>query len=260
MHFLTKIVENPQLDEPAKNHMDVHRHFYRYSRGEFNGPAIKIRTTSNRIGLKGSFEYEDLVGEIIVSTIPNDQKPEVEGILITGKNISDTIQNLGLDWNLKESTGKTKNYKAKFEEEIDKNTILDAISTFRPNSYLLLSFNLASDCKVDTKKRIPRPSRKKGLEDDTNKRVQFSKGYIENNEYNLTKVIDKCLPDFKDELPSEWKKLTLKNIYNIDEIALPKDVENTRMLRIMAIRKGKLIRTLIIDGEETIEKQYSIVV
>ncbi|TXT58989.1 MAG: hypothetical protein BAJALOKI2v1_270017 [Promethearchaeota archaeon] len=260
MHFLTKLIQNPQLDEPAKKHMDVHRHFYRYSRGEFNGPALKIRTTSNRIGLKGSFEYEDLVGEIIVDTIPDNKKAKFEGVLITGKDISDTIQNLGLDWKLKESTGKTKNFKAKFNQEIEKNTMVDAISTLRTNSYLLLSFNLSSDCKIDTKKRIPRPSKKKGLEDDTNKRVQFSKGYIENTTKNLETVLDKCFLDFKDELSNDWKKLTLKNTYDIEEIALPKDVKNSRMLRIMAIRKGKLTRTLIIDDEETMEKQYSIVV
>ena len=49
MHFLKKITESPILEDPAKKHLDVHRHFYRYSKGEFIGPAIKISKTSSRI-------------------------------------------------------------------------------------------------------------------------------------------------------------------------------------------------------------------
>ncbi|GAG82342.1 unnamed protein product [marine sediment metagenome] len=49
MHFLKKIIESPNLEDPAKQHIDVHRHFYRYSKGEFLGPALKISKSNTRI-------------------------------------------------------------------------------------------------------------------------------------------------------------------------------------------------------------------
>ena len=41
MHFLSELIESPNLDDPAKKHMSIHRHFYRYSKGDFIGPALK---------------------------------------------------------------------------------------------------------------------------------------------------------------------------------------------------------------------------
>lgn len=257
MHFLEKLTKNPNLDNPSEDHMDVHRHFYKYSRGEFIGPAIKVNKTSTRITIKGSVEYEDLVQEIVVSTVDED-KIKINGVLITGRDISDQIMELGLEWKLSRSTGKTKNYKVKFTDEVTKNQLLDMIKSFRPNSYLLLTFTMNNTCKVSTKKRLPQPSKKKVEDDDINKRIGFCSGVVNNSEKNIQLLTEKILPDFKSELPKKWKKMTITNNYMIDEIEVPKNLKDTRLMRIMAIRKGKLIRTLDVDGE-LIEKQYNIV-
>ncbi len=258
MHYLSELIETPSLKDPAKNHMNIHRHFYRYSKGDFIGPALKIKKTKARITLRGSHEYEDLIQEIVVKTITADQI-DVDGVLITGSNISDDLQALGLDWKLKKSTGKTKNYKAEISDKITTDTFLKTIEKFRINSYLLLSFNINPSCNVSTKKRIPQPSKKKVDEDDSNKRVQFCTGVIDNTEQNLELIIDSALKDFKSDLPNQFKKIVLLNNYKIEEIILPKDVDNSIMLRIMAIRKGKMVRSLEVD-ETIIEKQYKIVV
>lgn len=258
MHFLKSLIENPTLEEPAKNNFEIHRHFYRYSRGVFIGPALKFRQTSSRISLKGSFEYEDLLEELTLKTVSEDQI-KVKGVLITGQDLTDTITDLGLDWKLKKSTGKTKNYKAKFEGTYNKNILLESIETFRSTSYLLLNFNLNNNCKISTKARIPQPSKKKVADDDINKRVSFCTAYIPNNEKNMKMIIEECFPDFKSEISDSWKSLLLRNDYNIDKIEIPKDLEDSRLMRIMAIRKGKLMRTLEIDGD-SYEEQYSIVV
>jgi len=119
MHYLSELIDTPSLEDPAKKHMNIHRHFYRYSKGDFIGPALKINITKSRITLRGSHEYEDLIQEIVVKTIDAEQI-DVNGVLITGSDIIDDIHALGLDWNLKRSTGKTKNYKA----EIKDNTVI----------------------------------------------------------------------------------------------------------------------------------------
>lgn len=260
MHFLNLIVKTPIFDDPAKNHKNIHRHFYRYSKGDFIGPALKISQTKAKFTLKGSHEYEDLILEIVANGISNpDENFEIKGNLISGADISDIINDLGFNWNLKKSTGQTKNYKAEIIDRTNKNSLIESIEAFRETSYFLLSFSINPNCKVTTKKRIPQPSKKKVGEDDVTKRIQFCTGYVNNTENNFNYIIKKALSDFQSEFPRKWKTLTIFNNYKINEIELPENVKNSRLLRIMAIRKGKLLRTLDIDGE-IIEKQYSIVV
>lgn len=257
MHFLKKLIEDPRLNDPAKQHMDVHRHFYRYSRGEFIGPAMKLTRSSTKITLKGSHEYEDLILEIVSKSIedPNRQF-EIKGRLITGSENSEQILKLGLNWELKESTGKTKNYKSDFIDQVTRDKLIECNSIFRENSYFLVSFNINSTCKVTTKKSIPQPSKKKVEDDDVSKRIQFSTGYIKNTKNNLELIIDSILPDFKDVIPKNWNNIVICNNYLITDIKLPKNMKDSRLLRIFAIREGKIIRTIEIDGE-THENQFS---
>ncbi|MFX1420251.1 MAG: hypothetical protein ACFE9N_15160 [Promethearchaeota archaeon] len=260
MHFLRKIIENPILDDPAQNSKSIHRHFYRYSRGDFIGPAMKVSQTKSKLTLKGSHEYEDLILELVTMGISSsNEKFEIKGRLITGTDIGDTITNLGYNWDLIQSTGQTKNFKAEIIDTTNKDSLLRSIEAFRENSYFLLSFNLNPNCKVSTKKNIPQPSKKKVEEDDVNKRIQFCTGYINNTEKNSNNIIELAVHDFKSEFPKNWKSFTIFNNYKIIDIEIPKNIKNSKLLRIMAIRKGKLLRTLEVDGE-FMEKQYSIVV
>ena len=143
MHFLKKLIESPILEDPAKKHIDVHRHFYRYSKGDFIGPALKITKSNARITLKGSHEYEDLILEVVANTISEDEI-EINGILISGSDISDLITNLGFEWNLKKSTGETKNFKANIQSNTTQKTLLESIEAFRKTSYYLISFKRAN--------------------------------------------------------------------------------------------------------------------
>jgi len=259
MHFLNTIVNTPQLEDPANTNFIVHRHFYRYSKGEFLGPAITISRTKTKITLKGTHEYEDLIQEITCRTA-NEDLFEVKGVLITGKDISETISNLGLDWKLKKSTGQTKNYKSEFVDTITKSTLIETIETLRESSYLLLSFNNGPSCKLTTKKRIPQPSKKKAEDDELSKRIQFCSGVINNTNGNMNLILDMILPDFKSKIPDNWKKLSLTNNYKITEVEIPKNIKNSMLMRIMAIRKGKMLRSLELDDGTLIENQYNIVV
>jgi len=260
MHFIRQIIESPVLENPAENYMNVHRHFYRYSRGDFTGPALKISKTSSKITLKGSHEYEDLILELTTKSISNPNKDfEIKGNLITGIDIHEQLSQLGLNWDLKLSTGKTRNYKSEINDIIKKEKLLKIIDPLRTTSYLLLSFNINPNCKVTTKKNIPQPSKKKIEDDNVNKRIQFCTGYLINTDNNINYILDSTLSDFKSELPDKWKTISILNNYKIKDIVLPKNIKDSRILRIMATRKGVLMRSAEIDGD-LIEKQYKIVV
>jgi hypothetical protein len=212
MHFLKKLVESPTLKDPAKQHIDVHRHFYRYSKGEFIGPALKLTKSNARITLKGSHEYEDLILEVVANTITEDEF-EIKGSLISGSDVSDLITNLGFDWKLKKSTGETKNYKATIISKATKRPLLESIEAFRKTSYFLISFNINPTCKVTTKKNVPQPSQKKVEDDDLNKRIGFCTGIINNNDKNLDMVKKLTMNDFISEIPTKWKTIIIKNNY-----------------------------------------------
>ncbi len=258
MHFLTELVKTPKVENPTTENMKIHRHFYRYSRGEFIGPAIKITKTSSKITLKGSHEYEDLIQEIVAKKI-SEETVNIKGSLITGTDISEQISNYGLSWVIKKSSGKTKNFKSDIDDTINVNLLLRIIDELRNNSYLLISFTHSTTCKVTTKKRIPQPSKKKTEDDELDKRIQFCTGVIPSNNKSISLILDSTLSDFKDDASKNWKSIAITNNYYIKEIELPKNVKNSQMLRILAIRKGKLVRSVVIDGEMQ-EKQYSIVV
>lgn len=257
MHFLKKIVESPVLKDPAKNFMSVHRHFYRYSRGDFGGPILKVTRTKSKITLKGSHEYEDLIQEVVSNTIPSGENIDIRATLITGREVSDIIANLGFNWHVKRSTGQTKNYKADISDSASKEDIIKCIQTFREHSYFLLSFNVNPTCKVTTKRKIPQPSKKEV--DDISKKIQFCIGVIKNAEKNCALLINSALSDFKSNISENWKKITIFNAYKINEIEIPKNIRNSTLLRIMAIRKGILNRSVDIDGD-LFENQISIVV
>ena len=142
MHFLSELVKKPILEDPFEQHLNIHRHFYRYSKGVFIGPALKITKTKAKFTLKGAHEYEDLILEAVTKTISNSQDNfEIKGKLIASSDINNDISELGLNWVLKKSTGKTKNFKAEIIDQINKDLLLQAISVFREKSYLLLSYN-----------------------------------------------------------------------------------------------------------------------
>ena len=260
MHFLKQLIETPILKDPSKNHMNIHRHFYRYSKGDFLGPAMKITQTKTKITLKGSHEYEDLILENVIRSIQDtDQRFEIKGNLISGEDISKIISEAGFNWDLKRSTGQVKNYKATISDQATKSQLLETIDLLRENSYLLLNFNINPYCKISTKKNIPQPSKKKIEEDDVDKRIQFCTGYLSTNEKNLQTIMESSIQDFISEVPEKWKNITVFNNYKITDIEIPKNIQNSRLLRIMAIRKGKLLRSVDVDGE-IYEKQYNIVV
>jgi len=66
-HYLTKILDNPMIENPVKAAPDVHKHFTRYSKGQFSGPAVKISQTKEKITIWCSHEYEDAVLRIALN-------------------------------------------------------------------------------------------------------------------------------------------------------------------------------------------------
>jgi len=74
-HFIKKLIQTPFLEDPAKNHKDIHRHYYRYSKGDFIGPALK--KAERRFADKGLGDLGFYLAVLIRSAEQRESQPEI---------------------------------------------------------------------------------------------------------------------------------------------------------------------------------------
>lgn len=261
MHFIKELIDNPLDPEPIKNIPQVHRHFMRYSKGEFDGPAMIIKV-AKQITINGSFEYEDLCSWVAGKSMPNSINPFiVTGTLISGNDFENNLRNLGLNWSVKKSTGQTKNYKCVLKPadkaSLTKDQLVKLTETLNSDCYILLNFKAGEPVAftLTTAKNPPRPKTKGGTEEDEAKeqaaRIKFTSLKMPFSEENLKLLISEVAPDFKDEISLKVKNIEVSNTYLIQELILPpKDqVKDSSQYRTLTLRKGVLTRKIVIDGK-----------
>lgn len=248
MHFLTYLLQNSMLKNPAEDYQEIHKHLTRYSKGEFTGPVIKVRFTANKITLSGSFEYEDFIQEYVVSVM-SDNEIEVKLDIIAGLDLKIVFPKLGLDWQLKKSTGKIKNFKGTFQEKFSKSRFLEVIKELNKHSYYFINFNDQQGFSVKSKTKPPQPSKKKLTHEEFEKLTKFCVGTVKKTKKNQKILYEKLIPDFEDKIPDTIKIFKLINMYKINNIIIPKGLKNTSLIRLKAIREGKLVRTIEINDD-----------
>lgn len=259
-HFLTKIIQNPKLENPARNSMDVHKHFTRYSKGIFDGPAVKISQSKGGISIGASFEYEDEAFRIACE-IFNEQKASVSGKVFGSDDFGSIMREIGLSgvWIPNKSKGETQNFNLEVKNEPIPIEILRKMGEMLPKyAYMLLSFS-STDKSVSLamKKTPPRPNSKNPEDASKDNQVKFCTLKIPFSENNISRVLAGYAKDFKDEIPTKFKTLWITNSYEITDLILPTEKNiPSRDFRILTLRKGTLNRVLVVDGN-TITKKIS---
>jgi len=255
-HFLTELISNPNLEDPCTK-MGMHRHFARYSRGRFSGPTCKITIGPSKIAIAATFEYEDILTYLAAKFFP-EPVLNITGTIVSANDINDDLKKIGVNIRLEESTGQTRNFKAKVEEEISKENLIKLVELVAENGYILLSFKQKDKggISVTTKKNPPRPNPKSGEEESIEAALQFCKANFPNKKEILEAISMELLSDFKEQIPPKCKKIVIENRYEFSELIIPKNLPS-ELIRLKTIRVGKLIRRFEVD-EETFEKQYSI--
>ena len=257
MHFLKDLLENPEDKDPVKNFPHVHRHFIRYSKGNFVGPAVKVRF-SKKITIDGSFEFEDLfawlASKAMISEKNNDEI-QITGVILSARDFSEALFEIGLDsWVVKKSTGKTKNFKCVLDTPtpILCDQLKELVEKLNSSCYLMFNFNTGL-ISLKTKKKPPRPKTKgdKKKEGTIAEKVKFTKLKMPNTDYMRDLIIDEILPDFKEEIVSSTKLIELTCSYDISDLILPpKEMrKNSSSIRRFTLRKGILERDCVIDKE-----------
>jgi len=218
--FIKKIFED-------KDSKEAHNQFIRFGRGEYEGRAALSININKNIKISGSFEYtNDFIR--LVADLGNF---EFFGVILSKEKID----------NLK---GKEKLGIIEYEFKGDSQ---DVKSIFEKAYYMLLNVN-SNEIKLKTKSRLPKPGKSGDLKIDDKFVV------LEADIKYLSKIKDCFFWDIEIR-----KKAKISHTYEIKEIIIPKGEKDFSKIRLLAKRKGKIIRKILYDGKEKIiEKNFEI--
>ena len=204
-----------------------HNQFVRFGKGKFENRAVLNLQKTNKIKLRGSFEWANDFVEIT---------SELTNIKFSGIILSKEQLNLG---NEKKKSG-VYSY-----EVSDINS--DKIKEIRNKIYTMLldGGGEGEGVTLKIKKKLPKPGKGEGKVDD--KFCQLEADLI---------YWDKIKEAFM--LP-ECKKCRISHTFEITDIILPKDEKDFEKIRALAKRKGRIIRNLEADKKESKEeKEFSV--
>ncbi len=244
------------IENPVKEAPDVHKHFTRYSKGLFSGPAVKISQTKDKITIWCSHEYEDAVLRIALALIP-DEIINVTGAIVSSINFIPLIDKIGLgkDFYPLKSKGKSVNYTTMLKSAVSvEKKLIEILSVMgTPYVYSLLNFT-SEDQKIilKIKKKPPRPNSKNPEDSALGAKLKFCILKIPKTTETLKAIIDTFAQDFVDEIPIKWKSITIQNTYEITNLIFPDKEEglSSRKFRLNTLREGKLKRVATIDSTD----------
>jgi len=233
MNFIKKIFEN-QIDEKT------HNQFTKFGVGTYEYKAIlDISVTAKAIKIKTSPEFTNELVELLAQTIKD--KTVVKGIIFSTRNLSEESDIEFED--IKNAMGVKKHI---INKELTKEQILNICNKF-PNASINLSFETDYG-SLKTKEKAPK-SGKPGKGDEAPKA-----------DYCVFTTTDKnILDDYTFDIKKDFKKASINHTFIIEELEVPEEAKTDfAKARLVAKRKGKLIRNLNIDGVSS-EKEISFI-
>jgi hypothetical protein len=225
MNFIKKI-HNKKEDEL------VHLQFQKFSKGEFRNKAIvEVKKTGKGYAIKTSAEFANELVRIMAEKL-GDAETKVTGAIVsttdlTGKiEFKDKKQFQGVKRYLIDNTMKGKE-------------ILNMLDEF-PKNFFALSFSVGDE-QLKIKAKAPK-SAKPG-KGDAEVKADFC--VLKTPDENIAKsfVLEK----------ENFKEAKFNHTFFIDSIEIPEELKNSEdfaLVREKSKRKGRIIRTGSIDGEE----------
>jgi hypothetical protein len=245
-HFLTKIINANGDDLSADK--SVHGKFVRFSKGQFEGAALKAIRRGKVLTIKATVDYEYILGYLALETIPGSQVA-LDGNITVFDDPAEAIAT-AIPADKKDSITvdkKKTNWIVSIEGTWGKDEAKALFETFAQlRGYILLCVSVEGDKTVAFTVKS-KPPQNKG-EFDFDKAIAFSTLKLPNTAGNVDRITSALFPDFK-EKTEDFKEITLENTYDIADITIPGEPSENK--RIAAVRKGKLTRTLTIDENQT---------
>ncbi len=221
MHYIRQLFEGRQEEW-------VHLLFTRYGRGDFDGPVCEA-DVGKEVKFKGTVEYATAVGQLASSC---GGEYQVEGGIYGKIDFRPILDAAAVEYDDK-SKPKQGYYAAQLKGAIQ-SEVLTGLYGKMPHASVLLSFQ-GGKAKMKCKKKPPKPGGEKELE--------FFSGSMALS----------ALPGLREEVffgAGDFVKAKVEHRVIIDEVVIPAGMNSTDA-RLHAKRKGRLVRTLTVDGRET---------
>lgn len=226
MHYMKEIFQ--------KNYTQhAHDKLVRYSKGEFTGPLIKAKFTSNSVKLYTSFHFIDEILILLANHLGN-VKVKIKGSLIWNKDLSKDLQQLGIMYS---KVSKARGiFKYTLDNEVLLKDFVDLFSTYN----LLVNFKY-ENVSVAMKSSLPKPNKEITAD--------FCK-------LTLPKEMETILrEEFLFDIKEKCKEVEISHKIIVDDIILPPEEDlDFEMKRRLAKRKGTLYRKIIIDNKDTLSQ------
>jgi hypothetical protein len=207
----------------------MHAQFIRYSKGTFQGPTLVIKNGSS-IKADGSIHYANILGEIIVKNSP--QEFNASGTINAKREIK-------IPMDVKKKTKKSDLHTVEVKETIHSDGLQMIYSDYKDANILLELNGNSGKWKLKCKKKLPKPGG--GLDEKFCSAVMEPKA--------IDSIMDEILFDIKDK---NFKEAEIRHELTIEElVGSPELKKDAARFRTEAKRKGKIKRTVTVDGRKT---------
>lgn len=222
-----------------KNNEEVHNAFVRYSIGEFQREPFIVKL-KKEVVIYAGFEYLNFLHLFCAENLKEDV--EISGIIESVRDLSEILGKMGIKFSEERRFGKSG---SKFALEKQKL----AISSYKKlvqelfKEYLLFDvFYTGGGLKVK-KKTTP----KLGSPTDKFITVRLPIAFL--------KAVKE---DYLFDVTGDFKEVTIEHKYNIKQINIDQKLlqKDANLARREALRKGEILRKVIVDGK--VVKEYKI--
>jgi hypothetical protein len=228
--FIKKIFEN-KIDDW------VHIQFQKFSRGEFNDRAlIRAKNSSGKYTIDTTAEYaRELVRMMGIKL--GEGKTHVNGALISALDLD------GFKYESKSSAIGVRKYN--IDREMTGTEIVNLCDSVN-KAFIGLSFKVGDE-ELKIKPKSPKSAKgaSSAKKEDADLKIDFCKVKTNDKSIYLNIIFDK-------DIPENWKKIEVRHNFLIQEIVIPPELKNEKdfaVIREKSLRKGKIIRTVNIDGK-----------
>ncbi|MEM1658884.1 MAG: hypothetical protein QXK94_07625 [Candidatus Jordarchaeales archaeon] len=236
LHWLARLVSG-LCDE------GLHRRFVKYSAGTFGGPRLEVSVRGGYVTLRGDLGYEDLIGWFVVRLMGDDESCSVSGVAL-GKMCTELFKESG---NKVEAKGEM--YKVKVNSSFKAGELRRIYEEYSDECTMLFSIKTARGASVKCKTRIDWMASLGGEEGGGD--INFCVGRVKVEGDGLKILLEQTVPDFLDVVPRDFKRMLVANEFVIEKLIPPECGEGltVKELRVMSKRKGKVKRSVNVDGK-----------
>jgi len=231
--FIKKIFEKKVDDS-------VHQEFVKFSKGEFkNKFLLEGKKQASKWSIKTSVEFTNSLVKLCLEKAP--EKLKIKGIIVSTLDVESDIK-----FEIKDVKKFMGIRKIIIDTEANKADILELMNK-QPRVFYALSFETPSS-QLKIKEKLPK-SGKPSSKGEKEPKADFCT--LKTTDQAIVKEIFFDNPIFKE--------IKINHTLKITDIIMPKGEEDFAKIRLLAKRKGKLIRNIIADGKKLVKETDFIV-